>query len=70
MIAELHLILFKGPMPLQRLLEIEGFLMYVAPTYIWLNPNMTGLHLTINSWQAGRAEDRFKLTQRERYTLQ
>jgi hypothetical protein len=70
MIAELQLLSPKGPMPLQRLLEIRGFLMYVVRTYTWLNPYMKGLHLTIDSWRAGRAEDGFKLTPREKYTLQ
>ena len=63
MIAELQLLLSKGPMPLQRLLEIRGFLIYVVRTYTWLNPPyMKGIHLTIDSWCTGRAEDGFKLT--------
>ncbi len=70
MIAELQWLLSKGPMPLQRLLEIRGFLMYVVCTYTWLNPYMKGLHLTIVSRRAGRVEDGFKLTPRERYALQ
>ena len=70
LIAELQLLLSKGPLPLQRLLEIRGFLMYVVRTYTWLNPYMKGLHLTIDSWRAGRAEDGFKLTLKEKYALQ
>jgi hypothetical protein len=31
---------------------------------------MKGLHLTIDSWRAGRAEDGFKLTLKERHALQ
>ncbi len=57
--------LADGPLPLQRLLEIRGFLMYVVRTYPWLNPYMKGMHLTIDSWQAGRAEDDFKMTAKE-----
>ena len=70
LIAELQLLLSRGPLPLQRLLEIRGFLMYVVRTYTWLNPYMKGLHLTIDSWRAGRAEDGFKLTLKEKYALQ
>jgi hypothetical protein len=44
--------------------------MYVVRTYTWLNPYMKGLHLTIDSWRAGRAEDGFKLTLKERHALQ
>jgi hypothetical protein len=70
MIAELQLLVSKGSMPLQRLLESRGFLMYVVRTFTWLNPDMKGLHLTIDGWRAGRAADGFKLTPRERYGLQ
>jgi hypothetical protein len=36
--------------------------MYVVRTYPWLNPYMKRMHLTIDSWQAGHAEDGFKMT--------
>ncbi|KAL3791404.1 hypothetical protein ACHAW5_005778 [Stephanodiscus triporus] len=38
-------------LPLARLLQIRGFLMYVVHTYPWINPYMKGLHLTIDSWR-------------------
>ena len=65
LLKELTEMLTKGPLPLQRMLEIRGFLMYVVRTYPWLNPYMKGMHLTINSWRAGRAEDGFKMTAKE-----
>ena len=66
LIAELSEMIPKGPLPLQRLLEIRGFLMYVVRTYPWLNPYIKGLHLTVDSWRPGRAEDGFKWTAKER----
>ena len=66
LIAELGDMIPKGPLPLQRLLEIRGFLMYVVRTYPWLNPYIKGLHLTVDSWRPGRAEDGFKWTAKER----
>jgi len=60
LIAELGGMIPKGPLPLQRLLEIRGFLMYVVWTYTWLNPYIKGLYLTVDSWRPGRAEDGFK----------
>ena len=39
--------------------------MYVVRTYPWLNPYMKGMHLTIDSWRAGRAEDGFKMMAKE-----
>ena len=65
LIKELIDMLGTGPLPLQRMLEIRGFLMYVVRTYPWLNPYMKGMHLTIDSWRAGRAEDGFKMTTKE-----
>jgi hypothetical protein len=55
-----------GPLPLQCLLEIRGFLEYVVWTYMWLNLCIKGLHLTVDSWRPGRAEDGFKWTAKER----
>ena len=60
LIAEFGGMIPKGTLPLQRLLEIQGFLMYVARTYTWLNPYIKGLYLTVDSWRPGRAEDGFK----------
>ena len=65
LLKELTDMLTKGPLPLQCMLEIRGFLMYVVRTYPWLNPYMKGMHLTIDSWRAGRAEDGFKMTAKE-----
>ena len=70
LIAELGDMIPKGPLPLQRLLEIRGFLMYVVWTYTWLNWYIKGLHLTVDSWRPGRAEDGFKWTAKERRRLQ
>ena len=35
-------------LPLQRLLEIRGFLIYVVRTYPWMSPYLKGLHNTID----------------------
>ena len=50
LLKELTGMLTDGPLPLQRMLEIRGFLMYVVRIYPWLNPYMKGMHLTIDSW--------------------
>jgi hypothetical protein len=55
-----------GQLPLQRLLEIRGFLMYVVRTYTWMNPYIKGMHLTVDSWRPGRLEDGFKWSTKER----
>ncbi len=65
LLKELADMLADSPLPLQQMLELWGFLMYVVRTYPWLNPYMKGMHLTIDSWQAGRAEDGFKMTAKE-----
>ena len=65
LLKELTDMLADGPLPLQQQYEIRGFLMYVVWTYPWLNPYMKGMHLTIDSWQAGHAEDGFKMTAKE-----
>ena len=70
LIAELGEMIPEGPLPLQRLLEIRGFLMYVVRTYTWLNLYIKGLHLTVDSCRPGRAEDGFKWTAKERRRLQ
>ena len=57
--------LTKGALRLQHMLEIRGFLIYVVRAYPWLNPYMKEMHLTIDSWRAGRAEDGFKMTAKE-----
>ena len=57
--------LTKGALRLQHMLEIRGFLIYVVRAYPWLNPYMKEMHLTIDSRQAGRAEDGFKMTAKE-----
>ncbi|KAL3777810.1 hypothetical protein ACHAW5_001788 [Stephanodiscus triporus] len=66
LIDELGEMVTRGPLPLQRMLEIRGFLMYVVRTYTWMNPYIKGMHNTIDSWREGRAEDDFKITAKER----
>jgi hypothetical protein len=66
LIQELVEMIPGGPLPLQRLLKIRGFLMYVVRTYTWMNLYIKGLHLTIDSWWPGRAEDGFRWTSKER----
>ncbi len=66
LIQELLEMIPKGPLPLQRMLEIRGFLMYVVRIYTWMNPYIKGMHNTIDSWQEGRVEDGFKLTAKEK----
>jgi hypothetical protein len=51
LIAELEGMVALDCLPLTRLLQIRGFLMYVVHTYPWINPYMKGLHLTIDSWR-------------------
>jgi hypothetical protein len=70
LLKELTNMLGEGPLPLQWLLEIRGFLMYVVRTYPWLNPYMKGMHLTVDSWQPGHAEDGFKMTAKEIQALE
>jgi hypothetical protein len=69
LIAELVEMIPKGPLPLQHLLEIRGFLMYVVWTYTWLNPYIKGLHLMVDSWRPGRVEDGFRWTSKERIQM-
>ncbi|KAL3789526.1 hypothetical protein ACHAW5_007754 [Stephanodiscus triporus] len=66
LIDELCEMVARGPLPLQRMLEIRGFLMYVVRTYMWMNPYIKGMHNTIDSWREGRAEDGFKMMAKER----
>ena len=70
LLEELKEMVTKGPLPLQRMLEIRGFFMYVVSTYTWLNPYMKGMHLTVDSWQPGQAEDGFKMTPKEIQNLE
>jgi hypothetical protein len=58
-------LLANPPLPLHSLLQIRGFLIYVVRTCKWLNPYIKGLHLTIDSWRPGRADNGFKLKGRE-----
>jgi hypothetical protein len=70
LLKELTDMLEKGLLALQRLLEIRGFLMYVVRTYPRLNSYMKWMHLTVDSWQPGRAEDRFKMMDKEIQALE
>jgi hypothetical protein len=44
----------QNKMSRKRLEEIRGFLVYVTRTYIGMAPYLIGLHMTIDSWRAGR----------------
>ena len=61
LIKELSRTVEQDFLPLQRLLLIRGFLIYVVQTYPWLNPYIKGLHLMIDSWRPGREESGFKM---------
>jgi hypothetical protein len=47
-------------LPLKRLLQIRGFLLYVTRTYRYMIPHLKGLHLTIDGWRAGRDAEGWK----------
>ncbi len=49
LIQEMGEMVANDHLPLMRLLQVWGFLMYVVWTYPWINPYMKGLHLTIDS---------------------
>ncbi len=65
LIWELEIMLIDDFLPLQRLLVIRGFLIYVVRTYPWLNPYIKGLHLTIDSWRPGREKSGYKMKGKE-----
>ena len=65
LIAEMATMMECKHLPLGRLLQIRGFMMYVVRTYPWINPYMKGLHLTIDSWRPFRGADGFKLRGKE-----
>jgi hypothetical protein len=65
LIRELWVMIERNLLPLQRLLEIRGFLIYVVRTYPWLNPYLKGLHLTVDSWRPGREASGFKMKGKE-----
>jgi hypothetical protein len=73
LIQELVEMIPAGPLSLQCLLKIQGFLMYVSRTYVWVNPYIKGMHLIIDRWRLGRADDGFKWSakeKRERHRLE
>jgi hypothetical protein len=45
----------------KRLEHIRGFLQYVAQTYTSFTSYFIGLHMTIDSWRAGRDEEGWRL---------
>jgi hypothetical protein len=49
-LKELSDMLGEGPQPLQRMLEVQGFIMYAVRMYPWLNPYMKGAYLMVDSW--------------------
>ena len=65
LILEMTGMVERDCLPLARLLQIRGFLMYVVRTYPWINPYIKGLHLTIDSWRLFRGADGFKLRGKE-----
>jgi hypothetical protein len=65
LILEMMEMVVQDCLPLARLLQIRGFLMYVGCSYPWINPYMKGLHLTIDSWQPFQGLDGFKLRGKE-----
>jgi hypothetical protein len=65
LIAEMAGMVEHDYLPLARLLQVWVFFMYMVRAYLWINPYMKGLHLTIDSWQPFRGADRFKLRGKE-----
>jgi hypothetical protein len=65
LIWELMSMLEQNFLPLQRLLEIQDFLIYVVCTYPRLNPYIMGLHLTVESWRLGREESGCRIRWKE-----
>lgn len=43
----------------------RGFLVHLAMTFETMVPFLKGLHLTLDSWRAGRKEDGWKVSQKE-----
>ena len=56
----------EAKIPLQRLLEIRGFLIYVVRTYPCMSPYLKGLHNTIDGWQEDIDEGGWKLSGKAR----
>ena len=65
LIRELGSMMKRDLLPLQQLLEIRGFLIYVVRMYPWLYPYIKGLHLTVDSWRPGREASGFKMKGKE-----
>ena len=65
LIVKMSEMMTRDHYPLERLLQIRGFLMYVVRTYPWINPYMKGLHLTIDRWRPFHGPDGFKLQGKE-----
>ena len=51
----------EAKVPRQELLEIRGFLNYVARTYAWLAPFTKGMHNTIDGWCFDQDTEGWKL---------
>jgi hypothetical protein len=64
LIAELEEMLrvSENKLPLLRLMQIRGFLLYVTRTYRYMTPHLKGLHLTIDSWREGRDSEGWRST--------
>ena len=66
-VEEIAGMLKKNPnsLPRERLESIRGFLVYLCRTYTDFVPYLKGLHLTLDSWRAGRDYGGWKLRGRE-----
>jgi len=65
-VKEIAAMLEENPteMPRERLERIRGFLVYLSRTYTDMVPYLKGIHLTLDSWRAGRDYAGWKLTGR------
>ncbi len=62
LVGEILVEVEKGDSLDRKSLERRGFLFHVQCTYPAINPYLKGLHLTIDSWQAGWDEDGWKIS--------
>ena len=66
-VTEIATLLEENPtaLPRERLKQIRGFLVYLSRTYPDMVPYLKGVHLTLDSWRAGRNSAGWKLRGRE-----
>ncbi len=55
----------SGVIDFKTLESYRGYLIYICRTYPAINPNLKGIHLTLDSWRPWRAEDSWKLSMAE-----